>query len=225
MAISHLTDRKKQQVIFNTLKYVESTLEGEPTGHDWWHSYRVWKMAKRIAAKEHADTYVVQLAAILHDIADYKLHGGDEEIGPRTARKWLESQGVDEGVTSKVCFIVRNMNYQGALGKSIPLPIEGMVVRDADWLDAIGAIGVARTFAYGGFHKRPMYDPKIRPVMHRSAEEYKKGGLTTINHFYEKLLLLREKMSTKTGKQIAFKRERFMREYLARFFAEWDGKL
>ena len=175
-----------------TAEYVRSLLVGEGSGHDWWHIYRVWKMSVRIAKEENANLLVVELGALLHDIADWKFNDGDEEVGPAKARAWLQSLMVDEEVIAQVCQIVRDISYKGA-GVATPMPtIEGQVVQDSDRLDAIGAIGIARTFAYGGSKAREMYNPDQSPVLHQSFEQYKMGNGSTINHFYEKLLLLKE---------------------------------
>jgi len=214
----------KNDVIKKTEDYVRDTLGGESSGHDWWHVYRVWKMAKHIGEKEHADMFIVEIGALLHDIADYKMHGGDEEIGPNTAREWLESLQVPEADIEHVCNIIRHLSFKGANVKSQISTKEGMIVQDADRLDALGSIGIARTFAYGGHKGREMYDPNVKPVMHSSFEEYKKNNSPTINHFYEKLLLLKDLMNTKTARQLATGRTKYMQEYLDKFYKEWEGK-
>ena len=215
----------KKQIIEKTYKYAKKTLEGEGSGHDWWHVYRVWQMAKKICKTENADMFIVELASLLHDIADYKLNGGDMEIGPRTAEKWLVSLGVDEKVVKHVKQIIKDINFKGGGVKDNIESIEGKIVMDADRLDAIGAIGIARTFAYGGFKKRPIYDPEVNPILYRSFEEYKNNTPPTITHFYEKLLLLKDRMNTKTAKKIAIERHGYMKTYLNRFYKEWDGKV
>jgi uncharacterized protein len=214
----------KNEIINNTAKYVRETLEGEASGHDWWHVYRVWKMAQNIGQKENADMFVVELAALLHDIADYKMHGGDDTVGPRVAREWLEKQGVDDGVISHVCEIIKEASFKGAKVESKINTIEGKVMQDADRLDAIGAIGIGRTFAFGGSKNREMYNPEIKPELHESFEQYKNNGSSTINHFYEKLLLLKDLMNTESGKEIAQGRHAFMEQFLKDFFNEWEGK-
>ena len=207
-----------------TAEYVRSLLVGEGSGHDWWHIYRVWKMSVRIAKEENANLLVVELGALLHDIADWKFNDGDEEVGPAKARAWLQSLMVDEEVIAQVCQIVRDISYKGA-GVATPMPtIEGQVVQDADRLDAIGAIGIARTFAYGGSKAREMYNPDQSPVLHQSFEQYKMGNGSTINHFYEKLLLLKERMNTATAKRLAQHRHRVMEEFLDEFYLEWEGE-
>jgi len=215
----------KQEIIDRTAQYARETLEGEGSGHDWWHIYRVWKMAQHIGQKEKADMFVVELAALLHDIADHKMHGGDDEIGARISRIWLEKQGVDEDVILHVCKIVKEVSFKGAKVENKIDTIEGMVVQDADRLDALGAIGIARTFTYGGLKGRGMYDPNVKLQLHESFEQYKNNNGTTINHFYEKLLLLKDLMNTETGKEIAQGRHVFMENFLKEFFAEWDGKM
>jgi uncharacterized protein len=212
-------------VIDRTAEHVRSVLSGEGTGHDWWHVYRVWKMAQRIGRAERADLLVVELAALLHDIADWKLHGRDSSVGPKVAKDWLDSLAIDAGISEQVCRIIADMSFKGAGVKPLPLSLEGQVVQDADRLDAIGAIGIARTFAYGGAKGRAIYDSALKPVEHRTAEAYLKDDGHTINHFYEKLLLLKDRMNTATGRQMAEERHQFMEEYLRRFFEEWEGAL
>ncbi|MCA9354747.1 MAG: HD domain-containing protein [Candidatus Kaiserbacteria bacterium] len=214
-----------QTIIDQTAKYVQETLAEAEGGHDWWHIYRVWKNAQHIAKEESdVDTLVVELGALLHDIADSKFHGGDEEIGPKTARAFLSSLELSEEVITHVENIVRHISFKGSLeGQKWTSP-ELAVVQDADRLDAIGAIGIARTFNYGGHKGRALYDPGIDPNLHMSKEEYKTSTAPTLNHFYEKLLLLKDLMNTKTGKAIAAKRHEYMEEYLAQFLGEWDGE-
>ena len=215
-----------QQIIQETKKYVEKKFKNEGSGHDWWHMYRVWKLSKHIATTElGVDTFVVELGALLHDIADWKFHDGDTEAGPKAAREWLKSLDVQENTILRVEDIVRNVSFKGAKVKQNMKSKEGQIVSDADKLDAIGAIGIARTFAYGGAHDSPMYDPEIKPVQHKSFEEYKNSETHTINHFYEKLLLLKDKLYTKTAKEIAQHRHEFMEQYLDEFYKEWEGEL
>lgn len=213
-----------QEIIDSTAKYVREALEGEASGHDWWHVYRVWKMAQNIGQKENADMFVVELATLLHDIADYKMHGGDDTVGPRVAREWLEKQSVDEEVISHVCEIIKEASFKGAKVETKINTLEGKVVQDADRLDAIGAMGIARTFAYGGAKGRVMYDPAIKAEFHESFEQYKNNNSPTVNHFYEKLLLLKDLMNTESGKEIAQGRHVIMENYLKDFFNEWEGK-
>lgn len=214
------------QVIQETRDYVEEQFSGESTGHDWWHMYRVWKLAKHIASQEpSADSFIVELGALLHDIADWKFNDGDMEAGPKAARKWLESLDTDEDIILKIEDIVRNVSFKGANVKQVMNSLEGQIVSDADKLDAVGAIGIARTFAYGGSHGTPIYDPNIKPVQHKTFEEYKNSKSHSINHFYEKLLLLKDKLYTKTAKKIAEHRHEFMENYLKEFYKEWEGEL
>ncbi len=214
----------KNQIIKQTEEYVRKTMVGESSGHDFWHAYRVWKMSKHIGKTEDVDMFIVEIAALLHDIADWKLYGGDEEIGPKTARKWLESLNVKEESINHICQIIKDISFKGANVKSQMKTKEGMIVQDADKLDAIGAIGITRTFAYGGVMKREIYNPELEPTMHNSFEEYKNSNSPTINHFYEKLLLLKDRMNTKTAKQIALGRHRYMEDFLKKFYNEWEGK-
>lgn len=215
---------EKEDVIRQTADYARQTLEGEGSGHDWLHVYRVWINAVHIGKKENADMLVVELAALLHDIADWKFQGGDDSIGPKKAKEWLEKLNVEESVISHVCEIIKELSFKGTGVKSNIKTKEGMVVQDADRLDAIGAIGIARAFAYGGHKGREIYNPEIKPVMHGSFEQYKNTVGTTVNHFYEKLLLLKDLMNTEAGKKIAEERHNYMEQYLDKFFKEWDGK-
>ena len=216
---------KEEDVIKKTAEFVRKRLGKEVTGHDWWHAYRVWKMALRIAKEEgDADLFVVQLAALLHDIADWKFCQGDTTLGPKIAEKWLKKLGVKEEIISHVCEIIREISFKGAEVKSEMKTKEGMIVQDADRLDAMGAIGIARCFATGAKLNREIYNPQIKPKLHKTFEEYKNSESTSINHFYEKLLLLKDLMNTKTAKKIAEKRHKFMEQFLDRFFKEWDGK-
>lgn len=215
-----------EQIIQKTKGYVEDKFKGEGTGHDWWHMYRVWRLSIRIAATEKdADMFVVELGALLHDIADWKFHDGDMEAGPKAARTWLESLEVGEETILKIEHIIGNVSFRGAKVKQSMESIEGKIVSDADKLDAVGAIGIARTFAYGGSHNTPIYDPNIKPVQHKSFEDYKNSKSHTINHFYEKLLLLKDKLYTKTAKEIAAHRHKVMEQFLDEFYKEWEGEL
>lgn len=211
-------------LIEKTRQYAETTLSEDSSGHDWWHIYRVWTMAKKLADREGADRNIVELAALLHDIGDWKFHNGDDSIGPARSRKWLEQHNTEPDIVSAVCEIVSTISYKGA-GVATPMKtLEGKVVQDADRLDAIGAIGIARAFAYGGHVNRLIYHPQQPPTMHESFTEYKKSVGHTINHFHEKLLLLKNRMNTDTGKKLAEERHRFMELYLEQFFKEWDGE-
>lgn len=212
-------------LIEQTAAYVKKVLADEGTGHDWWHIERVWRMAKRIGQDEQADLTVVELAALLHDIADWKAHNGDSAIGPKKASDWLNSLGVDPAIVKQVSQIIANISFKGADVEQPILTLEGQVVQDADRLDAIGAIGIARAFAYGGSKGRLIYDPTCKPINHDSANSYLNSNGTTINHFYEKLLLLKDRMSTATGRAIAEKRHQFMEDFLKQFYEEWEGTL
>ncbi len=215
----------KEKIIEATMKYAKETLEGEGSGHDWWHIWRVWKNAKHIGETEDCDMFVVELAALLHDIADFKFHDGDLTVGPRVACEWLESQNVDEGVVKHVCDIIASTSFKGAQVDASVHTKEAMVVQDADRLDAMGAIGIGRAFAYGGHKNREMYNPNIKPEQHDSFEKYANNNSPTLNHFYEKLLLLKDLMNTQTAKKIAQGRHDFMEMYLEQFYKEWDGEL
>lgn len=215
----------RDNIIKKTEEYVKNELSGEASGHDWWHIYRVWKNAKHIGKTEKADMFVVELAALLHDIADWKFNDGDENAGARKARTWLESLNVDNEAINHVCQIIATSSYKGAKVKSKMKTVEGMIVQDADRLDAIGAIGIARTFAFGGHMNRLIYDPSVKPQLHDTAKAYKNNMSSTINHFYEKLLLLKDLMNTKSAKKIAESRHEFMEYYLKRFYKEWNGEV
>ncbi|WP_295122466.1 HD domain-containing protein [uncultured Chitinophaga sp.] len=211
-------------VIEKTVAYVKQELAMAEGGHDWWHIYRVWQLAKHIAQKEGANLFVVELGALLHDIADSKFHNGDEEVGPAKARAFLTSLQVDAPVIDHVENIIRYISFKGghqAAGFTSP---ELSAVQDADRLDALGAIGIARAFNYGGFKNRALHDPTIAPNLNMTREEYKHSSAPTINHFYEKLLLLKDRMNTDTGKSLAEERHQFMEQFLDRFYKEWEGK-
>jgi len=214
----------KEKIIAQTAEHIRLKLEGEGSGHDWWHVYRVWKNAIHIGKQEKADLFVIELAALLHDIADWKFHDGNEDIGPQLAREWLETLSVEESVIAHVCRIIRAVSFKGAGVKNTMDSPEGLIVQDADRLDAMGAIGIARTFAYGGSKHREMYNPTVNQQLHASFEQYKNSEGTTINHFYEKLLLLKDLMNTATAKEIAENRHKYMQEFLQQFFLECEGK-
>ncbi|MEC7781899.1 MAG: HD domain-containing protein [Bacteroidota bacterium] len=212
-------------LIEKTSDYVKKTLLEAEGGHDWFHTLRVYKNALNIAkGEDQADVVIVALGALLHDIADSKFNKGDERIGPKLATAFLQSQNVTFSRVEAVVKIVENVSYRGGNPKSDYSSIELQIVQDADRLDAIGAIGIARTFNYGGFKNRKLYDPAIPPKLDMTAEEYKKSEAPTINHFYEKLLLLKDKMYTKTAQAIAQERHTFMETFLEQFYAEWEGK-
>jgi uncharacterized protein len=212
-------------LINKTILFVKEKLANAEGGHDWFHIQRVYKNALLIARGENCDETVVKLGALLHDIADSKFHAGDETVGPKVAREFLESEGVSETIISHVIQIIDNISFKGGKTEKTFTSIELDIVQDADRLDAIGAIGIARAFNYGGFKNRTMYDPQIAPNLHMNKEEYKNSQAPTINHFYEKLLLLKDKMNTQTGKQIAEQRHHYMQGFLAQFYAEWDGEM
>jgi len=213
-----------ENIVNKTILFVKKKLDNAEGGHDWFHIERVYKNALSIADNEVCDDTVVKLGALLHDIADSKFHDGDEMIGPKIAREFLASNDVDEVTIQHVINIIENISFKGGNTEKSFSSIELDIVQDADRLDAIGAIGIARTFNYGGFKNRPLYNPRIAPNLHMSKEEYKKNQAPTLNHFYEKLLLLKDKMNTKTGKQIAQERHRYMEGFLSQFYAEWDGE-
>lgn len=214
----------KELIIEETVAYVKEELAGAESGHDWWHIYRVWKNAKHIAADENADSFVIELGALLHDIADAKFHNGDEEIGPRKAEDFLKAKGVEETIIEHVKNIIKFISFKNGDQRHLFNSKELEIVQDADRLDAIGAIGVARAFNYGGFKNRVIYDPTIKPNLSMTKEEYKKSEAPTINHFYEKLLLLKDKMNTESGKKLAQKRHEYLENFLDQFFDEWEGK-
>ena len=210
--------------ITKTIAFVKEQLANAEGGHDWFHIERVYKNSLLISKNENVDVFIVQLGALLHDIADSKFHHGDETVGPKVAREFLFNINVDSKAIEHVIKIIENISFKGGNEIQKFKSPELDVIQDADRLDALGAIGIARTFNYGGFKNRTLFDPDIKPNLNMSEEEYKASTAPTINHFYEKLLLLKDKMNTKTGKQIAEKRHKFMELYLEQFYAEWDGK-
>ncbi len=212
------------EIINKTILFVKTKLENAEGGHDWFHIERVYKNALLIADGEVCDANVVKLGALLHDIADSKFHDGNEMLGPRVAREFLTSNDVDEATIQHVINIIENVSFKGGNTEKLFSSIELDIVQDADRLDAIGAIGIARAFNYGGFKNRPLYNPNIAPKLHMSKEEYKNSQAPTLNHFYEKLLLLKDKMNTETGQQIAKERHSYMEGFLSQFYAEWDGE-
>jgi len=215
---------KNPDLISNTITFVKKQLENAEGGHDWFHIERVLKNSESIAKGENCNLEIVQLGALLHDIADSKFHNGDETIGPRVARKFLESQNADEEAIQHVIHIIDNISYKGGNFERKFSSKELDVVQDADRLDALGAIGIARAFNYGGFKNRALYNPEIVPNLKMSKEEYKKQNAPTINHFYEKLLLLKDLMNTETGRQMALERHQYMENFLSQFYAEWNGE-
>ena len=219
-----MTSAAHTQVLEQTAEHVRRLLAGDSSGHDWWHIERVRAMALAIGRGEGADLYVVELAALLHDIADWKFHGGDDDLGPRRAAEWLASLDVKPTVIEHVSEIIRQVSFKGAQVATPMRTLEGQVVQDADRLDAIGAIGIARAFAYGGHAGRALYDPAVAAEGHASFEAYKKNSGPTINHFHEKLLLLKDRMNTPTARRLAEGRHQFMVDFLQRFHAEWNAE-
>ena len=219
--MAELTDAQRQ-IVDQTAVFVRRQMEGDSSGHDWWHVWRVWQNSLFISRNENADRFVTELAALLHDIADWKFHDGDETAGPKAARVCLSEQSVDEQIIEHVCRIIETVSFKGA-GVETPMEtLEGKIVQDADRLEAIGAIGIARCFAFGGAKGRLMHDPEDPPELHASFEDYKKKSGPSINHFYEKLLLLKDRMNTETGSQLAAERHKVLEDFLAQFHAEWN---
>jgi uncharacterized protein len=211
-------------IIDSTILFVKENLQNAEAGHDWFHVERVYKNALLIAKEQECNLDIVKLGALLHDIADSKFHNGDETIGPKVAREFLESQKVTEEVITHVVNIIENISFKGGNFENKFTSIELDIVQDADRLDALGAIGIARTFNYGGFKNRPLYLPNVAPNLNMTKEEYKNSAAPTLNHFYEKLLLLKDKMNTDTGKKLALERHKFMENFLSQFYAEWQGE-
>ncbi len=209
-------------IILKTSEYIKQEFSDDSSGHDWWHIYRVWKNAVTICKHETADLFVVELAALLHDLDDWKFNESEDET-PHRAKAWMQQCGVDPRVNQQVCEIIMNVSYKGAQVENKMKSLEGFIVQDADRLDAIGAIGIGRAFAYGGYKNRPMYDPDTLNQMHASFEDYKNSKSATINHFYEKLLLLKDMMNTVTAKRIAEQRHEVMLKFLDQFMNEWEG--
>lgn len=213
------------QSIEKTINFVKQKLEGAEAGHDWFHIERVWKLSKKIAENEEANTEIVELAALLHDIAEPKFHNGDEILATKISLEFLKSIDVEENTIHQVLYIIENISFKNrAQAPEIP-SIELRIVQDADRLDAIGAIGIARTFNFGGFKNNLMYHPDIQPKLNMTKEEYKKSNGTTINHFYEKLLLLKDLMNTESAKKIASERHDFMLKFLDEFYKEWNVEI
>lgn len=211
-------------LINRTVDFVKEKLANAEGGHDWWHIHRVWKSATTIAEQEAgANLLLVELSALLHDIADSKFHGGDDSVGPRIAGDFLKSQGVDPAIIQEVQLIISHISFKGGHTKGNYHSLELSIVQDADRLDAIGAIGIARAFNYGGFKNRPLYDPAQPPNLQKTVEQYKFNNDPTINHFYEKLFLLKDRMNTATGRAMAEQRHAFMEAYIEQFYAEWEG--
>lgn len=215
------------ELVEETIVFVKGTLKGAEGGHDWFHVQRVFNNTLLLAKEENVNILVVSLAALLHDIADPKFHNGDESIGPQRAKDFLNSLNVEGKISKHVIDIIKNMSFKNSLDKNRKSfnSKELQVVQDADRLDAIGAIGIARAFNYGGYKNRELYNPDIAPNLNMTKEAYKKSKAPTINHFYEKLLLLKDKMNTTTGKKIAEQRHQVMLDYLEQFYKEWNGQL
>lgn len=213
----------KDNIIVKTKQYVQHTLSQDSTGHDWWHVYRVWKTARYLAAREQADSFIIELSALLHDIADWKFHHGNDRLGAIKAREWLISLGMNIEDIEPICNIIDNLSFKGAWDTTKMTTLEGQIVQDADRLDALGAVGIARTFAYGGAKGRPLHDPSIVPIEHHSFEAYKTHQGTTFNHFTEKLLRLKNLMNTPTAQHIAQERHDYMEQFMMRFLHEWDA--
>lgn|SRR5690554_1872376 len=217
-------DASVEEIIRNTIAFVKDELKDAEGGHDWFHIERVYKNSMLISEGEKVDKIVVALGALLHDIADSKFHNGDDTVGPKKAREFLKTQNVGEEIIEHVVKIIENVSFSGGNKTQEFTSLELEVVQDADRLDALGAIGIARTFNYGGFKNRKLYDPEITPKLNMSPSEYKASNAPTINHFYEKLLLLKDRMNTETGRKIAIERHQFMETFLDHFYAEWNGE-
>lgn len=215
----------KSAIIENTVTFVRDTLKNAEGAHDWFHIYRVWKTSHTIGQSENVDMFIVELGALLHDIADSKFHDGDEEIGPRKAREFLQSQNVADEIIDHVEQIVANISFKGGKHNQNFKSPELDVIQDADRLDALGAIGIARTFAYGGHKNREIYNPDIEPDLNMTKEQYKNSTAPSINHFYEKLFLLKDRMNTLSGKRLAEHRHQFMKHFMDEFYKEWDGEV
>lgn len=219
-----MSEKIPHSLIQTTESYIRDEFYGEGTGHDWFHIDRVRRSALQIALEEKGDPGMVELIALLHDLGDRKLHHGDENAAPRLIRSFLDSQGLESHLTEHIIHEIVSISYKGESGETKPGTLEGLIVQDADRLDAIGAIGIARAFAYGGARDRLLYDPSDPPRTGMDAEAYKNHKSHTVNHFYEKLLLLHQRMNTATAQRMASDRHRFMEEYLAQFFDEWNGR-
>jgi uncharacterized protein len=212
----------RNKLIDEIIKFVKEKLAGDSSGHDWWHIYRVWNLARNIQKAEGGDLFVIELSALLHDVADWKFYENEQE-GLNIVRTFLENQDVEIEIINSVISIIENVSFKGAGVKDRMTTIEGKIVQDADRLDAIGAIGVARTFAFGGKYGNEMHNPDSEIIMHNNFEQYKKSNGTTINHFHEKLLLLKDRMNTVTAKKMANLRHKYMEQFLNQFMNEWDG--
>ena len=215
---------KHRKIVDACVDFVKAELSEGEKGHDWWHIQRVWRTARLLAKAEPVDEFVVELAALLHDIADSKFHGGNEEIGPEKAARFLAALEIDPVVINHVIQIIRNISFKGGNEAGTFSSPELMVVQDADRIDAIGAIGIARAFHYGGYKNRLLYHPDIKPNLNMTKEEYKNSDAPTLNHFYEKLFLLKDRMNTPAGKALALRRHQFMEQFVSEFISEWNGE-
>jgi uncharacterized protein len=215
----------KKEIIQKTAEYIKQEFSDDSSGHDWWHIYRVWKNAISICELDatRPDLFIVELAALLHDLDDWKFNESEDET-PRRAKAWMDSCGIEPQINQAVCEIIMRVSYKGAQVENKMKTLEGFIVQDADRLDAIGAIGIGRAFAYGGYKNRPMYDPEAQNQMHASFEQYRNSKSATINHFYEKLLLLKDMINTPAAKKIAEQRHEIMLRFLDQFMAEWEGR-
>lgn len=213
---------ENQYIINKTIDFVKQTLDGAEAGHDWFHTERVWKLARKIQKLEGGNLQIIELSALLHDIADPKFHNGDEDLALELSEKFLKNQNVESEIIEKVLFIIKHISFKNRKEAPENLPLELKIVQDADRLDAIGAIGIARTFNFGGFKNNLMYHPDIKSNINQTKEEYKASNGTTINHFYEKLLLLKDGMNTLYAKKLAEERHQFMLLFLEKFYQEWE---
>lgn len=209
-------------IVQNVINEIKSQFEGEATGHDWYHIMRVYNVSRFIQSIEGGDLETIELAALLHDISDHKFNGGKLDVGGTAASEILKRHGASEDLIKNVKYIVDNVSYKGANVKAEMNSLEGRIVQDADRLDAIGAIGIARTFAYGGNRNQPIYDPNGTIELHDSFEAYASAKTSSINHFYEKLLLLKDRLNTRTGIELGEKRHRIMVDFLKEFYNEWN---
>ncbi|WP_321287663.1 HD domain-containing protein [uncultured Sunxiuqinia sp.] len=212
---------KMENAIQETARYIQQQFEHDASGHDWWHIYRVWQLSKMISEYEGGDLFIIEMAALLHDLDDWKLSA---ENGTK-ASDWMNKIGIDYDTSDQIQTIIGEVSFKGAGVEADPNSLEAKIIQDADRLDAMGAIGIARTFAFGGHKNRLIYDPTIKPEVHRSFSDYKKSAAPTINHFYEKLLLLKDRINTDTGRKLALQRHQFMEQYLEHFFSEWNQEI
>jgi uncharacterized protein len=219
-------NKNEQKIINSCIKFVKETLKDAEGGHDWFHIERVYNNAVKIAKTEEVNLFIVALGALLHDIADAKFYDGDESVGPKKAKEFLETHDVDKKIIEQIVYIIDNISFKNTFSSSLieTKSKELEVIQDADRLDAIGAIGIARAFNYGGYKKRLLYDPEVKPNLDMTKEVYKKSTAPTINHFYEKLFLLKDMMNTKTALQMAQERHEYMENFIEQFHKEWNPK-